>query len=57
MIKGLDYILVHFNKAPTVIFIKHIISVGIDEDRVCIQCTTGCYYPDESYADIVKQVL
>lgn len=57
MIKGRDYILVHLEKEPRIIFNKHIISIGKEEGRACIQTVLCSYYPDESYADIVKQVL
>ena len=57
MIKGLDYILIHVDKEPVIIFKKQIVSISKDEDRAYILCTRGDYYSDESYADIVKQAL
>ena len=57
MIKGLDYILVHVDKEPLIIFKKQIVSIAKDEGRAYIQCTNCGYLSDESYADIVKQAL
>lgn len=57
MIKGLDYILVHVDKEPLIIFKKQIVSIAKDEGRAYIQCTTCGYLSDESYADVVKQAL
>ena len=52
-----DYILVHVDKEPIIIFKKQIVSIAMDEGRAYIQCTTCGYLSDESYADIVKQAL
>lgn len=52
-----DYILIHVDKDPLIIFKKHIVSIGKDEDRARILCERGAYDSDESYADIVKQAL
>ena len=52
-----DYILIHVDKEPMIIFKKQIVSIAKDEDRAYIQCTTCGYLSDESYADVVKQAL
>lgn len=52
-----DYILIHVEKEPMIIFKKQIVSVAKDEGRAYIQCTTCGYLSDESYADVVKQAL
>lgn len=52
-----DYILVHVDKEPMIIFKKQIVSIAKDEGRAYIQCTTCGYLSDESYADVVKQAL
>lgn len=52
-----DYILIHVDKEPHIIFKKQIVSISRAEDRAYIQCTTWGYLSDESYADIVKQAL
>lgn len=57
MIKGLDYILIHVDKEPLIIFKKQIVSITKDEGRAYIQCINSGYLSDESYADIVKQAL
>ena len=57
MIKGLDYILVHVDKDPLIIFKKQIVSISKDMGRAYIQCTQCGYLSDESYADVVKQAL
>lgn len=52
-----DYILVHVDKEPMIIFKKQIVSIAKDVDRAYIQCTNCGYLSDESYAGIVKQAL
>lgn len=53
-----DYILIHVDKEPMIIFKKQIVSIEkVDEGRAYIQCTTWGYLSDESYADVVKQAL
>lgn len=52
-----DYILIHVDKEPLIIFKKQIVSIAKDEGRAYIQCTACGYLSDESYADIVKQAL
>lgn len=52
-----DYILIHVDKEPLIIFKKQIVSIAKDEGRAYIQCTNVGYLSDESYADIVKQAL
>lgn len=52
-----DYILVHVDKEPMIIFKKQIVSIAKDEGRAYIQCTTCGYLSDESYADVVRQAL
>lgn len=52
-----DYILVHVDKEPMIIFKKQIVSIAKDGDRAFIQCINTDYLSAESYADIVKQAL
>lgn len=53
-----DYILIHVDKKPHIIFKKQIVSISKEDDgRAYIQCTTWGYLSDESYADVVKQAL
>lgn len=52
-----DYILIHVDNEPMIIFKKQIVGIAKDEERAYIQCTNCGYYSDESYADIVKQVF
>lgn len=52
-----DYILIHVDNEPMIIFKKQIVSVAKDEGRAYIQCTTCGYLSDESYSDVVKQAL
>lgn len=52
-----DYILIHVDNEPMIIFKKQIVSIAKDEGRAYIQCTTCGYLSDESYADVVKQAL
>lgn len=52
-----DYILIHVDKEPMIIFKRQIVGIAKDENRAYIQCTQCGYYTDESYADIVKQVV
>lgn len=52
-----EYILIHVDKEPMIIFKKQIVSIAKDEGRAYIQCTLAGYLSDESYADIVKQAL
>lgn len=52
-----EYILIHVDKEPVLIFRKHIVSIAKDEDRAYIRSTSGGYLSDDSYADVVKQAL
>lgn len=53
-----DYIFVHVDKEPTIIFKKQIVAISKSGDKAYIQCTNNeCYYAKESYADIVKQLV
>lgn len=52
-----DYILIHVDKEPMIIFKKQIVSIAKDEGRAYIQCTTCGYLSEESYANVVKQAL
>ncbi len=53
-----DYIFVHVDKEPTIIFKKQIVSISKSGEKAYIQCTNNeCYYAKESYADIVKQLV
>lgn len=52
-----DYIVVHDDGEPMIIFKGQIICISKNDGGACIHCTNGSYYVDESYADVVKQAL
>lgn len=52
-----DYIVVHDDGEPMIIFKEQIVGISKNEDGACIYCTNGCYYVDESYASVVKQIV
>jgi len=52
-----DYIIIHIDNEPMIIFKKHICAIIKGEDGAVIQCECGKFFADESYADVVKQAL
>ena len=52
-----EYIVIHVDKEPMIIFKKHIIAIAKDGGRAYVYLVDGGYLSEESYADVVKQVL
>lgn len=53
-----DYIVVHYNDKPIIIFKKHITAIGkCDDGTANIFTVNTSFYADEKYGDVVKQML
>ena len=53
-----DYIVIHDDGKPSIIFKKFIVGVKkCDDDTAYIQTVSSCYYADEKYIDVIKQLL
>jgi hypothetical protein len=52
-----DYIVIHVDNEPVIIFKKHIVAIQKDKGGAYIQHTSGDYFTTDKYSDIVKQML
>lgn len=53
-----DYIVVHKEKKPLIIFRKSILAVEQDDKTAIIYCSENAvFYVDEKYADVIKQLV
>lgn len=56
--KNNDYIVVHRDKKPIIIFIKYIVAIETSEDNVTVIATANrCFYVDESYPHVVEKLF